>query len=191
MPEMSRRTRLALLITARDGLQQTRGLASVLDAACDAFEDILAVIGNYEETTTSTRHGYRLPAGGHASRQRPTRSCSPSRCRPRSLRPRRAPERPDQESADDIRAAVVDLSMLLASQLADTAATAAADGNRAACCDAACVAGRRLYQVQSPASAARARVPRSLPVQSSITRRGQCKAKREQGQTANKNSTRL
>ena len=39
------------LIAAGDRFGQARGLAQVLDAACDAFEEILAVIGDYEDAS--------------------------------------------------------------------------------------------------------------------------------------------
>jgi hypothetical protein len=58
---------MTLLITARDRLQQARGLGSVLDGACDAFEDILTVIGKYEGTTrlhSSTTHSPPRPPSG-------------------------------------------------------------------------------------------------------------------------------
>ena len=40
------------LATAGDRFGQARGVAAVLDAACDAFEEILAVIGDYEDART-------------------------------------------------------------------------------------------------------------------------------------------
>jgi hypothetical protein len=39
------------LTTSADRLRGARGLPAVLDAACDAFEAILAVIGDYEDTS--------------------------------------------------------------------------------------------------------------------------------------------
>ena len=39
------------LTAAGDRFGQARDLASVLDAACDAFEEILAVIGDYEDAS--------------------------------------------------------------------------------------------------------------------------------------------
>ena len=131
---------MTLLITARDRLQQARGLASVLDAACDAFEDILAVIGKYEETTASTGMAMAfMLVATQATNGRDAVLFAPS-LPPRSLRPRQAPERPERGSVGDIRDAVAGLSLLLASRLADTAATAAAGGDRAACRNAACCA---------------------------------------------------
>jgi hypothetical protein len=131
---------MTLLITARDRLQQARDLASVLDAACDAFEDILAVIGKYEETTPSMGMAIAfLLVATQAANGRDAVLFAPS-LPPRSLRPRQAPRQPGRGGAGDIRDAVAGLSLLLASRLADAAATAAADGDRAACHDAACCA---------------------------------------------------
>ncbi len=82
---------MALLIPARDRLQRARGLPSVLDAACDAFEDILAVIGAYEETTTSTGMALAfLLVATQAANGRDAVLFAPS-LPPRSLRPRQAP----------------------------------------------------------------------------------------------------
>jgi hypothetical protein len=125
------------LITARDCLQQARGLPSVLDAACDAFEDILAVIGTYEETTTSTGMAIAfLLVATQAANGRDAVLFAPS-LPPRSLHPRQAPVPRERGSAGTIKASVAGLSLLLASRLAATAATAAAGADQAACRDAA------------------------------------------------------
>jgi len=128
---------MTLLITARDRLQRARGLASVLDAACDAFEDILAVIGAYEETTTSagTAIAFLLVAT-QAANGRDAVLFAPS-LPPRSLHPRQAPVPPERGSAGKIKASVAGLSLLLASQLAGAATTAGAGADQAACHDAA------------------------------------------------------
>ena len=132
---------MTLLITARDRLQRARGLASVLDAACDAFEDILAVIGSYEETATSTGMALAfLLVATQAANGRDAVLFAPS-LPPRSLHPRQAPVPPQRGSAHNINAAVAGLSLLLASRLATTASTAAADADQAACRDAARYAG--------------------------------------------------
>ncbi len=125
------------LITARDCLQRARGLPSVLDAACDAFEDILAVIGAYEETTTSTGMALAfLLVATQAANGRDAVLFAPS-LPPRSLRPRQAPVLPERGSAGNIKASVAGLSLLLASRLACAATTAGAGADQAACHDAA------------------------------------------------------
>ncbi len=126
------------LTAAADRFRRARGLPSVLDAACDAFEEILAVIGRYEDASTSLDVAFLL-AATQAANGRDAVLFAPS-LPPRSLHP---PEQAGQEqqrewgSAHDIRAAVADLSRLLASRLAGTATTVAATADRAACRDAA------------------------------------------------------
>jgi hypothetical protein len=125
------------LNTARDRLHQARGLPSVLDAAYDAFEDILAVIGNYEQASTSTGMAIAfLLVATQAANGRDAVLFAPS-LPPHGLHPGQAPGQLERGSADDIKAAVADLSKLLASRLACAAPAAAADGDRAACQDAA------------------------------------------------------
>ena len=128
---------MTLLITARDRLQRACGMPSVLDAACDAFEDILAVFGTYEETTTGTGMAIAfLLVATQAANGRDALLFAPS-LPPRSLHPRRAPVPPERGSADTITASVAGLSLLLAARLAATATTAAGDADQAACHDAA------------------------------------------------------
>src|SRR5690349_19618476 len=54
VPDTSRKVPMTRLNTPGNRLHQARNVPSALDAACDAFEDILAVIGSYEETATNT-----------------------------------------------------------------------------------------------------------------------------------------
>ena len=125
------------LSTAENRLHQARNVPSALDAACDAFEDILAVIGSYEETATNTETAIVfLLVATQAANGRDAALFAPS-LPPRSLRARPATGQPQRETTDDITTAVADLSRLLASRLAATAAIAAAAADRAACHDAA------------------------------------------------------
>jgi hypothetical protein len=124
------------LTTAEDRLHQARDVPSALDAACNAFEDILAVIGSYEETAADTETAIVfLLVATQAANGRDALLFAPSLPR-RSLHPRPALGQPERGSAGDIRAAVADLSRLLASRLACTA-MAAADADQSACHDAA------------------------------------------------------
>ena len=124
------------LTTAEDRLHQARDVPSALDAACNAFEDILAVIGSYEETATSTATAIVfLLVATQAANGRDALLFAPSLPR-RSLHPRPALGQPERGSAGDIRAAVAGLSRLLASRLACTAA-AVAGADQTACRDAA------------------------------------------------------
>ena len=126
---------MSLLTAAGDQLRRAHGLPAVLDAACDAFEDILAIIGAYEDTTTSTAITIVfLLAATQAANGRDAALFAPS-LPPRSLRARPATGPPQRETTDDITTAVAGLSRLLASRLAAAIAVAAADW--AACHDAA------------------------------------------------------
>jgi hypothetical protein len=128
---------MSLLTAAGDQLRRAHGLPAVLDAACDAFEDILAIIGACEDTATSTAITIVfLLAATQAANGRDAALFAPS-LPPRSLRARPATGPPQRETTDDITTAVADLSRLLASRLAATAAIAAAAADRAACHDAA------------------------------------------------------
>jgi hypothetical protein len=124
------------LSTARNRLRQARDVPSALDAACDAFEDILGVIGSYEEAATSTGTAIVfLLVATQAANGRDALLFAPSLPR-RSLHPRPAVGQPGRGSASDIKAAVAGLSRLLASRLACTA-TAAAGADQTACHNAA------------------------------------------------------
>ena len=59
------------LLTTTGPFDQARGLVSVLDAACDAFEEIVMVIGG--PPGRQRLAGRAVPAGGHAGRGRPGR----------------------------------------------------------------------------------------------------------------------
>ena len=121
------------LTAAGDRFGQARGLAPVLDAACDAFEEILAVIGDYEDASDALVVPLLL-AATQAANGRDAVLFAPSLPARRLHQPQRVGER---GSAQDIAAAVAGLCQLLASGLAHTAATAAAAADRAACQDAA------------------------------------------------------
>ena len=124
------------LNTAENRLRQARNVPSALDAACDAFEDILVVIGSYEETATDTETAIVfLLVATQAANGRDALLFAPSLPR-RSRHPRPALGQPERGSANDIRAAVADLSWLLATRLACTA-TAAVGADQTACHDAA------------------------------------------------------
>ena len=133
---------MSLLTAAGDQLRRAHGLPAVLDAACDAFEDILAIIGAYEDTTTRTATAIVfLLAATQAANGRDAALFAPS-LPPRSLRPRPTTEPAEQADTGDITTAVAGLSWLLASRLAATATTAATAADRAACHDAARHAGK-------------------------------------------------
>jgi hypothetical protein len=123
------------LITARDRIRHAHDLPSALDAACDAFEEILAVIGGYEDTNDSLVVPFLL-AATQAANGRDAVLFAPS-LPPRALHPQGAAQAWQQASVPEVRTAVAALSRLLAAQLAKTGAAAASGADRAACQDAA------------------------------------------------------
>jgi hypothetical protein len=123
------------LITAAGRLRQARGLASMLDAACDVFEEILAAIGSYEESTDTLIVPFLL-AATQAANGRDAVLFAPS-LPPRALHPPQTAHGQQRPTAGDISAAVASLSRLLAAQLISTGAAAANAADRAACHDAA------------------------------------------------------
>src|SRR5215470_16309212 len=115
VPDMSRKVPMTRLNTAENRLRQARNVPSALDAACDAFEDILGVIGSYEETATDTQTAIVfLLVATQAANGRDALLFAPSLPR-RGLHPRPALGPPERGSASDITAAVTGLSRLLAS----------------------------------------------------------------------------
>jgi hypothetical protein len=127
---------------AADRFRQAQGLAAVLDAACDAFEAILTVIGDYEDATGTDAAITFLPVATQAANGRDAVLFAPS-LPPRSLHPpEQAGEPHSPESASAISSSVAGLSELLATGLARTAATVADGADRAACRDAAACATR-------------------------------------------------
>jgi HJR/Mrr/RecB family endonuclease len=124
------------LTTAGERLGQGHDLAAVLDAACDAFEEILAVIGGYEDASDGVAFSFLL-AATQAANGRDALLFAPS-LPARRLHPAGPPgEKPGRASAQEITSAVAGLCQLLASRLAHTATTADAAADRAACQDAA------------------------------------------------------
>jgi hypothetical protein len=124
------------LNTAENRLYRASDVQSTLDAACDAFEDILALISSYEETAANTGAAIAfLLVATQAANGRDALLFAPSLPR-RSLHPSPALGQPERVSASDIKAAVAGLSRLLASHLA-CIATAAAGADQTACHDAA------------------------------------------------------
>ena len=122
------------LTAAAEHLRHATGLAAILDAACDAFEQILAVIGDHEDTGAVD-----IPlvlAATQAANGRDTLLFAPSLPPHRLHQPQQTGE-PPRLGAANITAAVAELSMLLATELAHAARTVAAGPDQAACQDAA------------------------------------------------------
>jgi hypothetical protein len=124
------------LTAAGDRLGQARDLAPLLDAAYDAFEEILAVISDHEDAADTPAVPLLLAATQTAN-ARDAVLFAPSLPTRRLHQAQRVGEEPERGSAHDITAAVAGLCRLLASRLAHTAGTAATAGDQAACQDAA------------------------------------------------------
>jgi hypothetical protein len=121
---------------AGDRFGQARDLAQVLDAACEAFEEILAVIGGHEDASD----GLVVPlllAATQAANGRDAVLFAPSLPARPLHQPLGVGEELERGSAQDVISAVTGLCQLLASGLAHTAAGVADGADRAACRDAA------------------------------------------------------
>jgi hypothetical protein len=131
------------LTVAGDRFGQARDLAAVLDAACEAFEEILAVIGDYEDASDALVVPLLL-AATQAANGRDAVLFAPSLPAGR-LHQLGVGEELERGSAQDVIAAVTGLCQMLASGLARTADAAANAADRAACQDAA----RHAQQIQA------------------------------------------
>jgi hypothetical protein len=124
------------LTAAGDRFGQAHGLASVLDAACDAFEEILAVIGDCEDASDALVVPLLLAATQAANGRDAVLFASSLPAR-RLHQMERVGEELERGSAQDITSAAAGLCQLLASGLAHTAGTVTDAADRAACQDAA------------------------------------------------------
>ena len=131
---------MSSLMTAADRFRAARGLPAVLDAACDAFEQILTVIAAFEEATSTGMALAFLFAGTQAANGRDAMLFAPS-LPPTALHATSPAGERCQPDTRDLQAAIAALAELLASGLGHAAA-AAAGGDRAACYDAAACATR-------------------------------------------------
>jgi hypothetical protein len=123
------------LTAAGDRFGQARGLAVVLDAACDAFEEILAVIGDCEDASDALVVPLLL-AATQAANGRDAVLFAPSLPARRLHQMEQAGEEPERGGAQDIISSVTGLCQLLASGLEGTATGVANVADRAACRDA-------------------------------------------------------
>ena len=129
----------------RDRLREANGLAAVLDAACDGFENMVSVLWDHIDPTEALFIPL-LTAATCAADGRDAVLFAPF------LPPRRRSATPPAEtepgmgSADEVAAAVARLCDLLASRLAEAAVGAADHGDQAACHDAARYA-RQIHDV--------------------------------------------
>ena len=130
------------VIAAGNRFRQAHGLPAMLDAACDAFEAILTVIGDYEDTTSTGAAFTFLLVATQAANGRDAVLFAPS-LPPRALHPIAPAGGPNgPESVSVIKSSVAGVSELLATGLARTATTLTDGADRAACRDAATCAAR-------------------------------------------------
>src|SRR6266851_7386175 len=138
MLPLSRRIRRALMsdiAAARRRVQQASGLGGVLDAAYDAFESMLSVIRDHEDSTDRMFIPFVM-AATCAANGRDAILFAPS-LPPRRLHEPPAAVGPHEGSAEAVADTVAALSLLLASQLAEVAGTAPEHDDQAACQDGA------------------------------------------------------
>ena len=128
------------LTTAADRFRAAHDLPATLDAACDAFEQILTVIAGYEDATSTGMAITFLFAATQAANGRDAMLFAPSL--PPVARQAPAPAGEQRRAhAHNIKATIAGVAELLATGLGHTA-TAADGADRAACHDAAACATR-------------------------------------------------
>jgi hypothetical protein len=137
------------LTTAAGRFRAAHGLPAKLDAACDAFEQILTVIARYEQATSTGMAITFLFAATQAANGRDAMLFAPS-LPPVALHAPAPAGEQRQPGAQDIHATIAGLAGLLAAGLGHTAATAASGADRAACHDAAACATRIHYLLTRP-----------------------------------------
>jgi hypothetical protein len=126
-------TRIA---TARNRVEQAHGLVAVLDAAHDAFEDMLSVIRAHEDPDDGMFISLVMAAASAAD-GRDSIAYAPSLPSLR-LNPGTSGEQSDETGpVQAIAGRLAALSEFLAARLSDTARSAPDPGDRRACTDAA------------------------------------------------------
>ena len=118
------------IAAAAGRLQQATGLAAILDAACGAFEDMLAILWDRIDPGEPLFIAL-LTAATCAADGRDAILFAPSL--PPHRRPAAPRARSGQGRVDVVAGALADLCMLLAARLAETAPSAADHGDRVAC----------------------------------------------------------
>ena len=128
-----------------DRLRQASGLAAVLDAACDGFEDTLTVLWDHIDPAEAMFISL-LMAATCAADGRDAVLFAPSLPPHRRHAAPSAETTPGPGSVGEVAGAVAGLCELLASRLAEVAVGAADHGDQAACHDAARYA-RQIHDV--------------------------------------------
>ena len=121
---------------ARNRLQRAGDLPAVLDSACDAFEDMLAVLCDHQDPADAIFVTFVM-AVTCAANGRDAVLFAPSLPAQRLHPTREAGERPNGGSAADVVSELATLSQLLVARLVQASAWAGDHGDRTACRDAA------------------------------------------------------
>jgi hypothetical protein len=127
---------MANIAAARNRLQQAGDLPAVLDAACDAFEDALAVLCDHQDPADDMFVTF-IMATTCAANGREAVLFAPSLPPHRLHTTPQAREDPHRGSAGDAVSALAALSQLLVARLVQAAAWARDHGDRTACHGAA------------------------------------------------------
>jgi hypothetical protein len=118
------------IVAAQERLVGARNLAEVLDAAYDAFEDLIAVIDGSEEPGGGVFTAY-VVAAGRAADGRDAIAAAPSL--PPAGRPGAVERGTGRSGAEELAG----LSRVIADRLSEYASLAEEAGDRAACLDGA------------------------------------------------------
>jgi hypothetical protein len=124
------------IAAARNRLQRAGDLPAVLDAACDAFEDVLVILCDHQDPADDTFVTFVL-AATCAANGRDAVLFAPSLPAHRLHATPEAEQDPHRGSAGDAVSVLAALSHLLVARLVQAAAWARDHGDRAACHDAA------------------------------------------------------
>jgi hypothetical protein len=125
--------------TTLQRLQHAAGLAAILDAAYNAFEDMLLAIRIYEDPASGLFAAF-LMAAASAADGRDAILFAPSLPLGQGSTPAAGDQGSAGQSAASIAGAAAGLSRVLAARLTEAWETAADPGDRAACADAVCCA---------------------------------------------------
>jgi len=131
-PVTIREATVTRISAVRDQVEQADGLPAVLDAACEAFEEMLSVIRGHEDPSDGWFTAFVM-SGTCAANGRDAVLFAPSLPPNRLHPPPAGTMMPGQGSAETIADAIASLSGLLATGLARAAGSAADPRDREAC----------------------------------------------------------
>jgi hypothetical protein len=136
---MNRRYDMSPVLRTRGRLQHAAGLAEVLDAAYDAFEEMLLAIRAREDPASGLFAAFMMAAASAAD-GRDAVAFAPSFPCPGTDAPALEDGAQAGESAESIADAVAGLSRLVVARLVQARESSPDPDDRAACADAVCCA---------------------------------------------------